>query len=68
LTAPATDSVRLGRFVVDAGANAGTWTLRLGYNNGVSTQVLFGESTFTLPAPSAIALTLCAALVGRRRR
>lgn len=66
--APANDSVRLGQFVVDAGANAGTWTLKLGYNNGVSAQVLFGESTFSLPAPGAIALLGAASLVGRRRR
>ena len=68
LAAPANDSVRLGQFVVDAGTNGGTWTLRLGYNNGVSTQVLFGESTFTLPAPGAVALLATAALVRRRRR
>ena len=65
---PASDSVRLGRFVVDAGTYAGTWSLRVGYNNGVTTQVAFGDSTFTLPAPGAIALALCAFAVGRRRR
>ena len=65
------DSVRLGQFVVDAGANIGTFNLRIGYNNGVAgSPVQFAESTFTLgiPAPGAIALLGLAGLAGRRRR
>jgi hypothetical protein len=67
----ATD-VRLGQFVVDAGANGGTWNLKIGYNNGVAgSPVQFAETTFTLgviPAPGAIALLGLAGLAGRRRR
>jgi len=67
----ATD-VRLGQFVVDAGADGGTWNLKVGYNNGVSgSPVQFAETTFTLgavPAPSALALLGLAGLAGRRRR
>ncbi|MFN9126736.1 MAG: hypothetical protein ACK5WD_13010, partial [bacterium] len=63
----ATD-VRLGQFVVDRNANGGTWNLKIGYTDGVSTTVLFGETTFTLPAPGAVALLGLAGIVGRRRR
>jgi len=64
----ATD-VRLGQFVVDAGANGGTWNLKVGYNNGVSgSPVQFAETTFNLPAPGALALLGLAGLAGRRRR
>jgi len=67
----ATD-VRIGQFVVDAGANGGTWNLKVGYNNGVAgSPVQFAETTFTLgvvPAPSALALLGLAGLAGRRRR
>jgi len=67
----ATD-VRLGQFVVDAGADIGTFNLKIGYNNGVAgSPVQFAESTFTLgaiPAPGAIALLGLAGLAGRRRR
>ena len=63
------DSVRLGQFVVDAGADGGTWNLKIGYNNGVAgSPVQFAESTFNLPAPGAIALLGLAGLAGRRRR
>ncbi|MFZ4749563.1 MAG: hypothetical protein ACOYMM_03530 [Phycisphaerales bacterium] len=66
------DAVRLGQFVVDAGANIGTFNLKIGYNNGVAgSPVQFAESTFTLgaiPAPGAIALLGLAGLAGRRRR
>jgi len=66
------DSVRLGQFVVDAGADIGTFNLKIGYNNGVAgSPVQFAESTFTLgavPAPGAIALLGLAGLAGRRRR
>jgi len=67
----ATD-VRLGQFVVDAGADIGTFNLKIGYNNGVAgSPVQFAEATFTLgaiPAPGAIALLGLAGLAGRRRR
>ena len=64
----ATD-VRRGQFVVDAGADGGTWNLRIGYNSGVAgAPVQFGETTFSLPAPGALALLGLAGLAGRRRR
>jgi hypothetical protein len=64
----ATD-VRLGQFVVDAGADGGTWNLRIGYNSGVAgAPVQFGETIFSLPAPGALALLGLAGLAGRRRR
>jgi MYXO-CTERM domain-containing protein len=68
----ATD-VRLGQFVVDAGANAGTWTLTTAYNNGVAgSAVQFANGSFSLggavPAPGALALLGLAGFAGRRRR
>ena len=64
----ATD-VRLGQFVVGAGVDGGTWNLKIGYNSGVSgAPVQFAETTFSLPAPGAIALLGLAGLAGRRRR
>jgi hypothetical protein len=65
----ATD-VRLGQFVVAAGDSAArTYTLTLGYNNGVAgSAVQFATSTFSLPTPGAIALLGLAGLAGRRRR
>ena len=64
----ATD-VRLGQFVVDAGADGGTWNLRIGYNSGVAgAPVQFGETIFSLPAPGALALLGLAGLASRRRR
>ena len=64
----ATD-VRVGQFVVGAGVDGGTWNLKLGYNSGVQgAPVQFAETTFSLPAPGAIALLGLAGLAGRRRR
>ena len=64
----ATD-VRLGQFVVDAGADGGTWSLRVGYNSGVQgAPVQFGDGSFSLQAPGALALLGLAGLAGRRRR
>jgi hypothetical protein len=63
----ATD-VRLGQFVVDRDANGGTWNLKIGYTDGVSVQVQFAETSFSLPAPGAVALLGLAGLAGRRRR
>jgi hypothetical protein len=64
----ATD-VRLGQFSVDRDANGGTWNLKIGYNSGVAgAPVQFAESTFSLPAPGAMALLGLAGLAGRRRR
>jgi len=64
--------VRLGQFVVDAGANIGSFNLKIGYNDGVAgSAVQFAETTFSLgavPAPGAIALLGLAGLAGRRRR
>jgi hypothetical protein len=63
----ATD-VRLGQFVVDRNANGGTWNLKIGYTDGVTTTVQFAETSFSLPAPGAVALLGLAGLAGRRRR
>jgi hypothetical protein len=65
----ATD-VRLGQFVLSFGDSATrTYTLTIGYNNGVAgSAVQFATSTFSLPAPCAVALIGLAGLVGRRRR
>jgi len=61
--------VRIGRFVVDAGADGGTWNLKIGYNSGVAgAAVQFAETTFSLPTPGALALLGLAGLAGRRRR
>ena len=62
------DAVRLGQFVIDRDANGGTWNLKIGYTDGVSTSVQFAENTFNLPAPGALALLGLAGLAGRRRR
>jgi len=67
----ATD-VLLGQFVIDRNANGGTWTLTIGYNDGVAgSAVQFATNTFTLgavPAPGALALLGLAGFAGRRRR
>jgi hypothetical protein len=63
----ATD-VRLGQFVVDRNAFGGTWNLKIGYTDGVTTTVQFAETSFSLPAPGAVALLGLAGLAGRRRR
>ncbi len=64
----ATD-VLVGQFVIDRGANAGNWTLTIGFNDGVAgSAVQFATSAFSLPAPGAIALLGLAGLAGRRRR
>jgi hypothetical protein len=61
--------VRIGQFVVDAGADGGTWNLKIGYNSGVAgASVQFAETTFSLPTPGALALLGLAGLAGRRRR
>jgi Dockerin type I domain/Thrombospondin type 3 repeat len=42
-------AVRLGQFVVDNGVHAGTWNLRVGYNNGApGSPVQFAESPLSL--------------------
>ena len=72
-TAPntATD-VRVGQFVLSQGDTvARTYTLTLGYNDGVAgSSVQFATGTFSLgvPAPGAVALLGLAGLAGRRRR
>ncbi len=65
----ATD-VRLGQFVLSANDSAArTYTLTIGYNDGIAgSAVQFATSTFSLPAPGAVALIGLAGLVGRRRR
>jgi len=65
----ATD-VRLGQFVLLANdAAARTYSLTIGYNDGVpGSAVQFGNGTFSLPTPGAVALLGLAGLAGRRRR
>ena len=61
--------VRLGQFVVDRGADLGTWSLTVGYTSGVSgASAQFATSTFAIPSPGAIALLGVAGLNGGRRR
>jgi hypothetical protein len=62
-------AVLLGQFVRADSSDAMTLFLKIGYNNGVAgSAVQFGEGTFTLPTPGAIALLGLAGLAGRRRR
>jgi len=64
-----TQDVRIGQFVVDAGADGGLWNLKIGYNSGVpGAPVQFAEELFAVPAPGALALLGLAGLAGRRRR
>ena len=64
-----TFDVRLGQFVLDAGADGGVWNLRITFNSGVAgAPVQFAERTFNIPAPGAIAVLGLAGLAGRRRR
>lgn len=67
----ATD-VLLAQFVIDRNAFIGTWSLTIGYNDGVpGSAVQFGTSTFVIgvPAPGAGALLGLALLTrGRGRR
>jgi hypothetical protein len=62
--------VKLGQFVIALAdeANGPTIRLKLGYNNGQGGGVTFADSTFSLPAPGAVALLGLAGLAGRRRR
>ena len=62
--------MRLGQFVLSANDSAArTYTLTIGYNDGIAgSAVQFATSTFSLPAPGAVALIGLAGLVGRRRR
>ena len=62
-------AVLLGQFVRADSSDAMTLFLKIGYNTGVAgSAVQFGEGTFTLPTPGAIALLGLAGLAGRRRR
>ena len=65
----ATD-VRLGQFVLSQNdAAPRTYSLTIGFNDGVAgSQVQFGNGTFSLPTPGAVALLGLAGLAGRRRR
>ncbi|MFM7052472.1 MAG: hypothetical protein ACKOYN_10120 [Planctomycetota bacterium] len=62
--------VRLGQFVVSATAARTDLFIKIGYNTGPNTTVVFAEGTFRLnvPAPGAVALLGLAGLAGRRRR
>ena len=65
----ATD-VRLGQFVLSANDSAArNYSLTIGYNSGVAgAPVQFGDGSFSLPAPGALALLGLAGFAGRRRR
>jgi hypothetical protein len=45
-----------------------TTPITIGYNQGIGTSSQFGNGTFSVPAPGAIALLGLAGLAGRRRR
>ncbi|MCE2882990.1 MAG: hypothetical protein LW636_11630 [Planctomycetaceae bacterium] len=64
--------VKLGQFVVSSTAAESTLFVKIGYNTGAGTTVVFADGTFKLneviPAPGAIALLGLAGLAGRRRR
>ena len=64
-----TSDVLIGQFLIDRNANAGTWTVTAGYNDGVAgSSVQFYTGTFSIPTPGAIAVLGLAGLAGRRRR
>lgn len=63
------DSVCLGQFVLSRGTNGGTWSLTIGYNDGVTgSPVQFGSGFFSLPGPGAVSLLGLAGCCARRRR
>ncbi|MFM7051940.1 MAG: hypothetical protein ACKOYN_07405 [Planctomycetota bacterium] len=64
----ASGKVKLGQFVIGSNDPSATLFLKVGFNNGQGGSVVFGEGTFTIPAPGAIALLGLAGLAGRRRR
>ncbi|MBL9148904.1 MAG: hypothetical protein JNM94_09450 [Phycisphaerae bacterium] len=45
-----------------------TGTASVGFNQGLGTPTVFGNGSFTIPAPGAVALLGLAGLAGRRRR
>jgi hypothetical protein len=65
----ATD-VKLAQFMLSSGHAERTYSLTVGYNNGVAgSTVSFGNGTFTLvPTPGALAVLGLGGLRGRRRR
>ena len=72
LTGNTATDVRLGQFVLSQGHEGRTYSLTIGYNNGVAgSPVQFGDGQFSfgvIPTPGAIALLGLAGLAGRRRR
>jgi len=51
-----------------AGITTFTSPITVSFNQGLGTPTTFGQSSFTVPAPGAIALLGLAGLAGRRRR
>lgn len=65
-----TGRVKIGQFVIAAADEATGPTIRatVGFNQGLGTPATETTSTFSLPAPGAVALLGLAGLAGRRRR
>ena len=64
-----TSDVLIGQFLIDRNANAGSWTVTAGYNDGVAgSPVQFYTGSFSIPTPGALAVLGLAGLAGRRRR
>lgn len=60
--------VKVGQFVTAVGSGPYTMFLKVGYIAGPGGQPLYGDGTFTVPAPGALALVGAAGLMRRRRR
>ncbi|MFM7051939.1 MAG: hypothetical protein ACKOYN_07400 [Planctomycetota bacterium] len=61
--------IKLGQFVTAAAAGPALVSLKLGYSSGQGSGVQFvNDATFTIPAPSAIALLGFTGFIPRRRR
>jgi hypothetical protein len=60
--------VKVGQFVTAAGSGPYTMFLKVGYVAYEGGSPLFGDGTFTVPAPGALALLSATGLLRRRRR
>ena len=60
-------AIMIGQFVW-SGDQIFSFSAEMGANSGAGTDVVFGEDTFVIPAPGALALLGLGGLVARRRR
>ena len=65
---PSTLQTIIAQFVFKNTIAGFTTPITIGYNQGIGTPSQFGNGTFSVPAPGAIALLGLAGLAGRRRR